>query len=390
MVLVFSLCEMRYGAIVRTRANILLAAGAVAVGLVVCEVVLQVFFPFFDPYESRRRVDYRAYIPQRHRPHFSYRARAEDGLPGMSGEIGFSTNRWGFRGDDVELVKPDKEKRVFLLGGSAMECALTDDQQAPHRQLQDILRKHAQQHARVLNAAHSGDTSFDHIAMLAHRVVHFDPDVVVVMSGLNDLRAAMLSKDYLHLDAHEPLDYGPPMLVKLAATELQLPRRIWALTRDDAMLRIGQDLFLRGAVTTNYRAAVEACRKLPAAQEPPRVALDFFERNLETLVGIARAHGAKPILLTQPATWTNPEAADWHWLTCAGGVRHDENALAAALEAYNQVTRTVAERHGVVLVDVARALPATLEHFYDDAHFTAKGVDALVAALTEPVLAQLE
>lgn len=357
----------------------LLLAGSSFLGLILCELILWRFFPFFDPYAGLRRVEHKAYIPGRHAPNFEYRARYEKDLPGLSGEMRFTTNRWGFRGDDLSLEKVDGEKRVFLIGGSTMECGLIDDAAAPSALIQHLLSAKTSGTVKVENAAHSGDVSYDHVAMLAHRIAHFHPDVVVVMAGLNDLRASIEGRDYLHLNALEMIDYNPSMLAKLGLTELQLPRRVWGLFKPPQQSAAGQNMLQGRIVDTTYRLAADRCAastlsKLPATSP------QYFEDNLRTLAGIARAHGAELVIVTQATNWGAVNKS-WHWMSCVWPRRFDEVELAAALEHFNARSRLVAAEMSLPLVEA----PLATEYFYDDAHFNTLGASRLASAIAEAI-----
>jgi hypothetical protein len=51
------------------------------------------------------------------------------------------------------------------------------------------------------------------------------------------------------------------------------------------------------------------------------------------------------------------------------------------LEKYNDVTRDLGRRHGVLVIDVARRMPKSSRLFYDFLHFTNEGA-AEVARIT--------
>lgn len=347
--------------------------------MIFCELILEKYFPFFDPYSGLRRAEHKAYIPGRHAPNFEYRARYEEGLPGMRGEMRFSTNRWGFRGDDLALEKSDGEKRVFLIGGSTMECGLIDDAASPSAILQRLLSAKTDGTVKVENAAHSGDASDDHLAMLAHRIAHFHPDVVVVMAGLNDLRASIEGRDFLHLRAQETIDYDAAMLLKLGLTEFQIPRRAWALFKPHEQRTAGQNMLLGRTVDTTYRSTAQRCAAA-SLEKLPAISADYFEDNLRSMAGIARAHGAELVIVTQATKWGAADKS-WHWLSCVWPRRFDEVELAAALEHFNARARLVAAEESLPLVEA----PFAPELFYDDAHFNIAGASRLASVIAEAI-----
>src|SRR5262245_50121343 len=217
-------------------ANALLAAVATLLTLAIAEVFLRVAAPVSDPFESDKSFRYHnQYIRAAFRPHTRLETEAEEGLPGLSGKHVFTTNNLGFRGDSLAQPKPLGEYRVFMIGGSTVECFYLDDAQTitavPQRTLAGRVPGRA---VKVYNAGKSGDKSDDHISMLAHRLVHLEPDLVIVMMGLNDLRASIAGFDYQHFDPRPAFTSaaGPPplglrRLFDLAVTQFQLPRRVY-------------------------------------------------------------------------------------------------------------------------------------------------------------------
>jgi lysophospholipase L1-like esterase len=370
-------------------ANLGLCVGSALIALIGVELGLRVWSPSADPYGSLRRIDREAYIPKQHPPRIQLQVSPEPGLNGVEGVRHFSINRWGFRGDDLEIEKPPGERRVFLIGGSTMECATADDANAPNRLLAQRLAA-TFPGTKVENAGHSGDASYDHLAIYTGRVAHFSPDVVVVMAGLNDLRAAIEHRDYLHLEAHDPIELTPWMLLRLGASTLEIGKRLFHLLPGDRV-RVAPGSFDGQTHTSNYRKAAATCQKLPLSAAPPPTLERYYRDNLISLIGAVKARGAQVVLVTQATSWASvdPKVTEWHWLACVAEHRYEGRTLAVALERYNEVTRAVAREQGVALVDLAAQLPATLDHFYDDAHFNDVGVEALVAALADPVGAAL-
>ena len=104
-------------------------------------------------------------------------------------------NEYGFRGDSVIVPKPKEEYRIFMVGGSTTECLYIDDSLAVNKQLQDRL---LDKNAKVYGAGKSGDDTPDHLAMIGHRILHLDPDMIVLFCGINDLRSLNNGYDFTH------------------------------------------------------------------------------------------------------------------------------------------------------------------------------------------------
>jgi lysophospholipase L1-like esterase len=359
------------------RGNVALALLSTVLTLAMVEAGLWLFHPLPDPYARFKSTSDAAtrdgaYVPSAFPPHFSLKVRAEQGLPGIDWHPRtFSVNNLGYRGDSLAIPKPAGELRVFVVGGSTTECLYLDDREALSTVLQRRLREMMPGvDVRVYGAGHSGDRSFDHVAMVAHRIAHLQPDVIVVFAGINDLLAATRQRDYLlmgGLGQRHPLTAHA--LAAMLATELQIPRLIHHV-------RTGYDPELI-TVTSDYAQNAAHYRSIPLTARPPRTDVRPYAENLQTLAGIARAHGARMVFMTQQTTWNSPDprAARWHWMA-ADSVRHREPALDSAMAAYNRAMLDVGREQGVPVLDLARALPKSMDYFYDDVHFNVRGAAA--------------
>ena len=113
----------------------------------------------------------------------------------------------------------------------------------------------------------------------------------------------------------------------------------------------------------------------------PKVTLDEFKENLETIVTMTRDIGATPILLT-----TNPLNPDIFW-TAQGQNRDNYKEVnydpLYLLDLYNEVTRTVAKEMDCYLVDMRNEFS---EKYYrnalsDGIHLNARGNEIFKTAL---------
>jgi lysophospholipase L1-like esterase len=359
-----------------------LLVNAVA-ALLLSELALWLAVPLVDPYATERQTT--TYIRRAHKPHSDLRFEAEPGLPGMKGVSRWTTNNLGFRGDELVSPKPTDELRVFLIGGSTTECQILDDEDSLdaviQRTVQDGIRDRAQ--VRVYNAGISGDRSDDHVAMLTQRIVHLEPDIIVVFAGINDLLAAIRGHDYLHL----PIPARPPWM--LIATQSQLGRLAYYLVN---LSRPARELARDAPLVTNYRYGADRQKAAPAASGPPIFDTRGYANNLRTLVGVAASHGATLIFVTQQTTWASEvdsTAKDWQWLLRVDDVRYSEDDMNDALERMNDAMRETANSMDAPLYDLARLMPKSTEFFYDDVHFNTNGARVAGTQLSTVILERI-
>jgi lysophospholipase L1-like esterase len=366
----------------KRRGGVLSAAAWLFASLAAAEVALHALKPLPDPYAELKRIPglnapASPYVPSAFPPHMDLRFTAEPGLPGMDGKPGrFTTNGLGFRGDSLAIPRPAGELRVFVVGGSTTECIFLDDTEAVTAVLQRRLNQgRAGAPVKVYGAGKSGDRSWDHVAMVAHRVAHLQPDVIVVFAGINDVAAAAARRDYLLRGPTERDGRKLSLLwmARLAATELQLPRLVHAVVASSH----GEH-----PTVSSYREAVAKQARIPAAGTPPREDVAPYAENLASLAGIARANGVKLVFMTQATTWNSPDprAREWHWMT-GRAERYTEAQMDAAMERYNDAMRRVGAEQGVPVFDLARAVPKSMDYFYDDVHFNVRGADTAATLL---------
>jgi lysophospholipase L1-like esterase len=361
---------------------------SLVISVIAAEFFLKYFFPYPDPFANDKTTT-RSYIPSAFPPYFKMRFAIEDGLPGIEQkEVDFSVNNMGFRGDTLLEPKPAGEYRIFLVGGSTTECRVVDDSQELGRALQNQLNDHlaGEPNIKVYNAGISGDKSFDHVAMIAHRIIHLQPDVITVFAGINDLVAAANGADYLHYRESGSREQDLVSSLKYAATDFQIGRRIFGII-DRFGQKDDKQLFQEIRKRTNFRNKAKARMRRPVSDAPPKTDLAHYRNNLLTIIGIAKAHKIPLVLMTQATTWNSKvdaEAENWHWMALAfDKYAYNEDLLDKALESYNDVMRQLAADYDVPILDLARVLPKSLEFFCDDCHFNVKGARVAASLLSD-------
>jgi lysophospholipase L1-like esterase len=370
-----------------------ISGASLIVGLAVAEGLLRLAPPVPDPYlqdKVEKIAQGNGYIRMSVPPNFRLQTTVDEGLPGVVGPNTFSVNNVGFRGDTLVQPKPPGEFRIFMIGGSTTECLYLDDSVAINRIVERRLSRELLGRVKVYNAGVSGAATDDHISMLVHRVVHLEPDGVVVFAGINDLTRSIHGADPLHFTPSDSLVQrrGLGVYLRFAASEFQLPRRVYYLLKP-ALARTPTEILTEITDHSAYGEKVELARSAPPAAGPPRVDRESYRRNLRTLIGIARAHGIRLYLMTQQTSWNGPDSTvrRWHWMRYHDGVTYPEDAMDAALESLNDVMRQVAAEYRVPLYDLAATMDKTSDFFYDDVHFNVRGAREAGEGLAATILA---
>lgn len=376
------------------KKNILAIFFSLLIGLGLTEITLQLFFPIEDPYKAfkqGKRLSLR-YIESQFEPDQSFRFYSEPGLSGLEDSSRFTTDNYGFRGPYLEIPKPKNEYRIFMVGGSTTECMFLDDSLAVTQLLQDDLNQTLPDsiQVKVYNAGKSGDKSYDHLAMISQRILHLQPDMIIVFAGLNDLTAALYNVDYSHkpvYEVHPALNFIN--MARYFLTQFQVPRRLYYLFQPIFGKKSDEEIQMAISFKSNYKKLVALREKHPVSDKHPRTDLEPYERNMQSIIGLAKIHNIKLVLMTQAVTWNSqidPEINKWHWITYKNGTSYREDYMDQALEQYNGVTKKLGQEFDIPVFDLAAVMPKSSEYFYDDCHFNIEGSKRAARLLSDFIL----
>ncbi|MFA5110933.1 MAG: hypothetical protein WC443_05985, partial [Desulfobaccales bacterium] len=184
------------------------------------------------------------------------------------------------------------------------------------------------------------------------------------------------------------------------------PGRLWrALLYHSEVYALEQNLYhYFMAQSRGLRHTEIDLRKVETLEQVPEAAartiqdyrtnsLPFFAQRVERLVKICRDHGIEPVLITQPTLY-GPGVDPVTGVNLATlKVQDHFNGLMMFnfIELYNDVTRQVAQKNGVLLIDLAQELSRNSAYYYDYLHFTEPGaaqVAAIVGRRLAPFLAK--
>lgn len=236
-------------------------------------------------------------------------ARAAD--PGSSVARSFHHGPLGFRAPEVARSRPEGTLRIACVGGSSTYgTGPSSDEATWPAQLGARLAEGSGGASEVLNAGVPAWTSFECLTGLAFRVLPMGPDLVLFYLATNDAESALWPDpvaDNVHYRQVWPTFRPSPLEPALERSVLYLAWRRYAtdylsqradLGFQSKRLPAGPD----GERLAQYRAPE---RKGPL----PEQGFENFRRNLVSMVALTRAHGARPVLLTQ-AIWSEDPTSD--------------------------------------------------------------------------------
>jgi len=335
------------------------AATRLLVMMAMTIALIEVVFRLFPPGGLTRDVLIRGGNPEQMliepHPYIGYTL-----TPGFSRPL-LHHNALGFRGPEISEAKRPGTMRVFCLGDSSTYgFSISRDEATWPARLQLYLSSNAKPgRFEVINAGAPGYSSFESLSMLEYRGLDLQPDVVVVYLGFNDLRASTwprVAPDNSHF------------------------RKSWGLPEKPliATLELSETFLLARWFFTDYESkAVELARFVivpedgdqltHGLQAPKEQGYVNFQRNLRSIVAVARSEGARVLLVTQ----------------AYGEATIDQDRapiIGSAMARICGIVRNVsAERHddGVALLDARRLLPTVPGIFTDGVHMNDDGADFL-------------
>lgn len=282
-------------------------------------------------------------------------------------------NSLGYRSPERPLAKPAGVARVVCAGGSTTWDVLANSNETTWPALVESELRAGGRAVEVWNAGFPGWTTLENLIAFESRDLELRPDVVVLYQGINDLQPA----------SHEPVDpdYADfHAALQRASIGLDLPPIPWW----DRLVLVER---ARDALFGHQLLRMPGT---PVAAGPPRRALApdgvrIFERNVRSLVAVARAHGVRVILATQPLRrrekqWDRDRDVFAFWLPDL-----EPEAALVEIERLNDVLRAVAADGQAALADVVRDVAWTDADFGDPMHTTAVGTKKLATFLAGPI-----
>ncbi len=261
-------------------------------------------------------------------------------------------NRFGFRGREPQIPKPEGLVRIVALGDSTtfgMEAS--DDDSVWVSRLVTELGQRSAGAFDAVNAGVPGYTLADSIELLDGRIAALDPDMVVVDQVATDIAAharRQFGGSAKNSDSRAPvsqfLEEHSLLLNVLKVNSTPLTARLLSPRRHDSLDQSG---------------------------------IDRYADRLATLIHECRAHGWRAILCTAPRSFGDPSAPSDQFDLAASSLTNNPALTLAGLndafDRYNEAVRDVARRTDTPLIDLDRAVPRRADYFTDAIHLNDAG-----------------
>jgi lysophospholipase L1-like esterase len=300
-------------------------------------------------------------------------------------------NSYGFRGDEIKVLKEPDTFRIFCLGGSTTYSGTLPYEDSYPAILQKMLQeKYPDKRIEVQNAACDWYSSEHSVVNYSIRVRRFQPDLIIVFHAINDLLYGFsppwwttgdYKPDYSHyLGPLIRTTKNPTDNITLTAAEIQSESadEVW-------------DKLVTSEIVWQNLSVLKT--KLPAVGVSNFRSFPTFENNLNLLIQLTRDDNCTLILCSQPFLYhqglTAEEEQKLYYAVfhCAED-RHypDLQSMISGMELFNSISLRTAQAHNVRYVDLAPAVPKNLTYFIDDVHMTKKGTSLVATSLFDYIV----
>ncbi|BAW96415.1 putative GDSL-like Lipase/Acylhydrolase domain protein [[Synechococcus] sp. NIES-970] len=256
----------------------------------------------------------------------------------------FTLNEQGFRDEEsLPVAKPQDEIRIFILGNSTafgrgaqgnqetiatfleqrLQNRVQDQRQSPgtyrpdvfpffpptRNRLAQLPAKIREGNYRVVNVAVPGYSSGNELAQLALRILPYQPDLVVVLNGYEDLLLPS-NQDAAEIPqlaefAKNPDAYFHQYLrqsLRNKAEKSALIRTVLSFTSPQNTNQIGATLSIR------ERNTASLSQQLPDSDAELQARLDRYQANLAQMIRLSSAAQIPVVVALQPEITGRPEA----------------------------------------------------------------------------------
>lgn len=251
------------------------------------------------------------------------------------------------------------DRTIAFLGGSTTECSAVPEAERFPALVSELLEEQGHR-VNSLNSGWSGNTAHDSLNALVNHVNADVPDIAVLMHAANDI-GVLMGKDNYRSRGGQITTWRP------AARWLAQ--------------RLSSESSLVAALRQAARLQAPRMFNPPAPPEvDPVVDPGPFEQRLRAFVGVARAFGITPILMTQPTAEELRNELSPGWMSAQNQSR------------FNDSIRDVAASEDAMLIDLARHVPTVegwnqpMTLFYDGMHVTAAGSRIYAEYITRALL----
>lgn len=356
------------------------------------EAVLRLLFNLLDyGYGMKRKIN--SYMPKSPPIDYSIAFSLKRHPHHTDKRVVITTNNIGFRGRNLDITQKSDEYRVFILGDSVVADHYHSDEDSFSSKLEKKI-KAINKNAAVYCCSYGSETSEDMLATLVHRVVHLQPNLVIILGGSAEFYALFSGRqDFLHLHKNEYKKEWQSTSLKLFLflsefKVFSLLTSIWMKAQKSNEMHYSMK---QGVLNVDMDFGTwknEKC-KVPLDESKSNLngltdAFPLVERNFASLFKLIKGYGIPTIAFGPPVKWkTTPVSIleENNFLyTKLGKTRIRQHIMRKYFDAYVFLIENQCKIENIPFVNLGRVFDKLLPDdglWVEDIHLSTRGIDEL-------------
>lgn len=340
------------------------------------EVLLRLLRPYYTPDTLREAsLEFESSIFARHilKPKNAF-------VTHLDRHTQFFINEAGYRGPSFPIQKPSGERRIIIIGGSAVFDPFATDakgQEPSHWPylVERNLKSRGNENVRVINAGIPGHASYDSLGRLYSQIWMYEPDFVLLYNAWNDIKYfGVLSPRFPLLRSRKPYDSQRNPYISYQGEWDRL------FSYSQIYTKFIRTPYLKWKLHVGLEGLIEEGEKLDTYGP---IGPAQFRLNVELFVDACRNIGATPILLTQATLVSRDNTEEERKLIGYDKLKFTQGAYVRAFEEIYEIIRSIAKKKDVSVLDLARPFNGRSELFEDAVHTTRKGSEEIAGAVAQ-------
>ncbi|MCK5383830.1 MAG: SGNH/GDSL hydrolase family protein [Gammaproteobacteria bacterium] len=284
-------------------------------------------------------------------------------------------NSLGYRGDEIDIPKPAGQFRIVCLGGSTTYTADVKDYRNSYPYLLEIfLNTKGYDDVTVVNAGGGSWSSWESLINFQLRVLDLEPDLVIVYHGINDISPRFVWPPEAYRGdnsgARAPnqtgifmpsiFEYSTLLRIAMISTGLINSHASFESTIDRRPDTYYGTLFNKQKTSGVYPEGI--FEEVSAADILKTNKADYFERNIQSIVAIAKSRGIDVVLSSfaySPLFTDQPKVASDEYI--------------AAYKENNRLLKAMANDTNQHFFDFAEKFPTEKRWYTDGRHVNEAG-----------------
>jgi len=296
----------------------------------------------------------------------------------------FHVNSHGFRGPEIPVEQTPGRLRFMVVGGSAaFESQVTSDSRTWPARLQYWLEELGGfGDVEVINAGTPGYSVFDNLIRLQMELFQFDPDLIVLYQGHNDVSCATVDQ----AGRRRGTGNRP---YQVAA---ESPWKRWLQQHSELYNKLLARWRTIRARTAGRQVVHESKPQKTTAPTPLQCGPRQFERDVASFLAVAQTLGIEVVIVQivhasgADATAEADSTLRSYWRNTRPYVEPD-SAL-RTYGRYREILQQVAERHSVKFIPTGQFGIEGMRYYgtRDPMHFNDEGADRMGRKVAEALL----